>query len=155
MHQRQRGYSLVELLMVLTLVGITLAIAIPAMGQYMRAYTARVGADELVSNLRLARRLAITRSQPVTVNVSADSYTLPDWNFSDLSTAPPKTFRLPPGCSVVSGTGGVGFSPNGTATGGGANIRIEIALDGEITAHYDVAVSGSGTISVTYTKVTS
>ena len=91
----------------------------------------------------------------MTVNVSADSYTLPDWNFSDLSTAPTRTFRLPRGCSVISGTGAVSFATNGTTSSGATSFRIEIALDGQITARYDVAVSGPGTISVTYTTVTS
>ena len=151
----QKGYSLTEVLLVLGIMGIILAISIPALGQYMRSYTARVGADEFISHMRLARHLAIARHKPVSLQVAARSYSLPDWNSADIGTAPSRTFELPGAVSVVSGTGTITFRPDGTISTGSATVRIQIALDGQITARYDVAVAPSGKVTTTYTQVTS
>ena len=93
--RREAGFSLAEALAVLAILGIALAVSIPAMSQFMRSYSARVGFDELTSNLRLARHLAIARHTDVSVVVSGDAYTLPDWGAPNPVTAPPRTVRLP------------------------------------------------------------
>jgi prepilin-type N-terminal cleavage/methylation domain-containing protein len=154
-NHRQKGYSLVELLMVLAILGIALAIALPALGIYMRSYSARVGTDEFVSRMRLVRHLAIARHQPVSITVNADDYSVPDWNDADIATADTRDFELPGGVSVVSGTGTMTFRSDGTCSTGATTVRLEIAMNGEITARYDVAVSAAGKIKTTYTKVTS
>jgi prepilin-type N-terminal cleavage/methylation domain-containing protein len=151
----QQGYSLTELLLVLGILAIILAISIPAMGQYMRSYSARVGADEFISHMRLARHLAIARHKPVSFQVAGTSYSLPDWNSADIATAPARTFELPGAVTVVSGTGTITFRPDGTVSTGSVTVRLQIALDGEITARYDLAVAPSGKVTTTYTKVTS
>ncbi|MFQ5669544.1 MAG: GspH/FimT family pseudopilin [Acidobacteriota bacterium] len=152
---RERGYSLVEILLVLAIAAILLTVSIPALSQYMRSYSARVAADQFVSHLRLARHLSIARHQPVNVAVTSKTYTLPDWNSSDLSTAPSRSWDLPPTCSIVSGTATVSFQPDGTVSAGSGNIRLEIALDDTVTARYEVTVSASGKVSSTYTRVSS
>jgi general secretion pathway protein H len=153
-NNRQKGYSLIELLMVLAILGIAMAIAIPALGQYMRSYSARVGTDEFVSRIRLVRHLAIARHQPVSITINAQDYSVPDWNDQDIATADTRDFELPGGVSVVSGTGTVTFRSDGTCTTGATTVRLEIAMNGEITARYDVAVSSAGKVKTTYTKVT-
>lgn len=152
--RQQKGYSLVEVLLVLGIMGIFLAISIPALGQYMRSYSARVGADEFVSHMRLARHLAISRHQPVDITVGAENYSLPNWSDGDIGTAGLREFKLPRGCSIVAGTGMITFRTDGTISTGPTTVRIEIALDGEITARYDVAISSAGKITTTFTRVT-
>jgi len=152
--RQQKGYSLVELLLVLGIMGIFLAVSIPALGQYMRSYSARVGADEFVSHVRLARHLAISRHQPVDVTVNAEDYSLPDWTAGDIASAGTRDFELPRGCTMVSGTGTVTFRTDGTISTGATTMRLEIALDGEITARYEIAISTAGKITTTYTRVT-
>jgi type IV fimbrial biogenesis protein FimT len=154
-NHRQRGYSLTEVLLVLAVLAIVLAVSIPAMTQFMRSYTARVGADEFVSHMRLARHLAIARHTPVDFTVNADSYSLPDWAAGNLATAPARTFDLPGTVSVVSGTGTVTFRPDGTVSAGAGNIRLEIAINGDLTGRYDIDVSSAGKVSATYSKVSS
>lgn len=155
MRRSQRGYSLTELLLVLGILGIALAISIPALGQYMRSYSARVGADEFVSHMRLARHLAIARHQPVTFTSTADGYSLPDWQAQDLATANARTYELPRGCSLVSGAGDVTFRSDGTVSTGATTMRIQIDINGETTGRYDIGISNAGQVKATYTKVSS
>jgi len=155
MDRRQKGYSLIEILMVVGIMGIALAIALPALGQYMRSYSARVGTDEFVSRMRLVRHLAIARHQPVSITVNAGDYSLPDWADEDIATADTRDFELPRGVSVVSGTGTLTFLSDGTVSTGATTVRLEIEMNGELTARYDVAVSSAGKIKTTYTRVTS
>jgi prepilin-type N-terminal cleavage/methylation domain-containing protein len=154
-NRRQKGFSLIELLMVLAIMGIAMAIALPALGQYMRSYSARVGTDEFVSRMRLVRHLAIARHQPVSITVNAKDYSVPDWGAPDIATAPTRDFELPGAVSVVSGTGTLTFRSDGTCSSGATTVRLEIQMNGETTARYDVSVSTAGKIKTTYTQVTS
>ncbi|MCZ6600935.1 MAG: GspH/FimT family pseudopilin [Acidobacteria bacterium] len=154
-HRQQKGYSLVELLLILGIMGIFLTISIPALSQSMRRYSARAGAHEFVSHLRLARHLAIARHQPVDMAVGAEDYSLPNWSDGDIGTAGLREFSLPRACTIVSGTGTITFRTDGTISTGATTVRLEIALDGQITARYDIAISTAGQITTTYTQVTS
>ncbi|MFQ5719499.1 MAG: GspH/FimT family pseudopilin [Acidobacteriota bacterium] len=153
--RNQKGYSLAEVSVVLAIFALGLAVAIPAMSQFMRSYSARVGADEFISRLRLARHLAIARHQPVSVVVGATTYSMPDWTAPDLSTAPSRSWNLPGMSQIVSGTGTVTFRTDGTVSAGSGTIRLEIALDDSYTARYDIGVAVSGKVTSTYTQVTS
>ena len=152
---RQRGYSLTEVLLVLAILGIALAVTIPAMSSFMRGYSAKVSADEFVGHLRLARHLSIARHTPVNFTVNANSYSLRDWASGDLATAPLRTYDLAGAVSVVSGTGTVTFRPDGTVSAGSGTIRLEIDLNSDFTGRYDVEVSAAGKVSSTYTRVSS
>lgn len=154
-NRREAGFSLSEALAVLAILGIALAVSMPAMSQFMRSYSARVGFDELTSSLRLARHLAIARHTDVNVVIAADSYTLPDWGAPDPVSAPPRTMRLPRGCAAVSGTGTVTFRADGTASTGAATIRLEVEIDSSTTARADVSVSSTGKVSSVFSRVAS
>jgi prepilin-type N-terminal cleavage/methylation domain-containing protein len=154
-NHRQRGYSLTEVLLVLAVLGIALAVTIPAMSQFMRSYSAKVSADEFVGHLRLARHLSIARHTPVSFTVNSNSYSLPDWAAGNLATAPQRSYDLAGAVSVVSGTGTVTFQPDGTVSAGSGTIRLEIDLNSDFTGRYDVEVSASGKVSSTYTRVSS
>ena len=154
-NRNQAGYSLAEVMLVLAIMSIALAVSIPSMSTFMRSYSARVGADEFISHLRLARHLAIARHQPVDVTVNAETYSMPDWAAPDLATAPQRSFKLPGTCQIVSGTGTVTFKSDGTVSAGSGTIRLEIALDDTITARYDIVLAVSGKVTSTYTQVSS
>jgi len=69
---RKTGYSLVEVLMVVCLLAILAAIAVPRMGaDFIVKMKVRTTARNLMSDLRYARRLAITRNESHTLNVNA------------------------------------------------------------------------------------
>ena len=72
MNGRQRGFTLVELLVTLAVTVVLMALAAPTFRTLLLKRTVQAAADALVSDLRLARSEAIKRSATVSVCSSAD-----------------------------------------------------------------------------------
>ncbi|WP_460120748.1 GspH/FimT family pseudopilin [Pseudomonas sp. S2_C03] len=64
----QQGFSLIELLMGLTIVGIVLYWVSPAMAVFTESIQRKEAASSLISGIRHARTLAMTRSQAVVIH---------------------------------------------------------------------------------------
>lgn len=64
MRRRASGYSLVEIMMTLSVGGLVLAIAVPSFGRTIADIRTRSTAQQLAGALRLARVRAVTRSRP-------------------------------------------------------------------------------------------
>jgi prepilin-type N-terminal cleavage/methylation domain-containing protein len=114
-----QGFTLIEMLVVVALLGIFLAIAAPSFAGLIRSNKVQAAADELVTVLQYARSEAITRG--VTVTLTADSATT--WNAGFNITAAGQILRridaggLQSGITVSSGAAQASFSATGT-TGG-------------------------------------
>jgi len=67
MRLRQDGFTLVELMVTVTVSVILIAIAAPSFGTLLLKRSVQVAADNLVSDLRFARTEAIKRSRTVSV----------------------------------------------------------------------------------------
>lgn len=70
-----RGYTAVELLTTLSVMGIVTALAVPNLQQFMQNNRAAADANALIGALNIARNEAITRGVPVTVCASDDGAT--------------------------------------------------------------------------------
>src|SRR5215212_5700539 len=68
-----RGYTIVELALVATIMGIVAVMTIPYVSTYLAAASLRAGAAQLVAILNGARQLAITRNTNVCIALSANS----------------------------------------------------------------------------------
>jgi prepilin-type N-terminal cleavage/methylation domain-containing protein len=111
-----QGFTLIEMLVVVALLGIFLAIAAPSFAGLIRSNKVQAAADELVTVLQYARSEAITRG--VTVTLTADSATT--WNAGFNITAAGQILRridaggLQSGITVSSGAAQASFSATGT-----------------------------------------
>jgi len=70
MSERARGFSLVELMVILAVVGIVAAFAFPSFVTYWQGATLRAGSEELATVLNNARQLAITSNNTVCVTAT-------------------------------------------------------------------------------------
>lgn len=79
MHPPKKAYSLVELLVVITIIGLMATISLPAFARISQANALTTGSALLVDQLKLAKQIAITRNHPIEVRF----YELPDTSQSN------------------------------------------------------------------------
>jgi len=72
MKKAQSGFTLLELMLVVTIVGLLLAFAVPAMGNFFRNARITGAANDVMAALHFARSEAIKRRVPVTLCTSAN-----------------------------------------------------------------------------------
>lgn len=64
---RTSGFSLIELLIALTIAGIVLSVGMPAFGRYRNSLLLRQANAQLMQDIRRARQTAVTRRAPVVI----------------------------------------------------------------------------------------
>lgn len=144
------GWSLLELLVVVAVIGIMAAIAIPFFASYWRSAAVRAGAQEMRTALQQAKQLAITRRQNICVQPVAVPF--PGYQFRQNTCAGAAivmpgtdgtgTFRLQNNATVGTLAGPPVFTPLGAAapaggfqvTGPAGNfLTINVSAAGRIT----------------------
>ena len=70
----RKGFSLVELMVVLAIVGVLAAVTIPSAVYYLPVYRMNNAAREILGNLQLAKITAVRRSSRVVVEFSSGTY---------------------------------------------------------------------------------
>ena len=68
---RERGFTVAEVLLVVAIIGILAAMAIPVFSSYLRSAAVKAGAEELVAALNQARQLAIAQNRTIAVEFNA------------------------------------------------------------------------------------
>ena len=131
--KRWRGFSLMEMLLVLALIAVASLVAVAAFGGGMQGMKLRAGAKDVAAQMRFARAVAISSGQPQDVVIDPQarrwqgakgrSGTLPDGGEIVFTGAHASQFSIDAGGD---GKGGVRFFPDGAATGG----RVRLLANG-------------------------
>ena len=98
---RRDGFSLTEILIVVALIGIIALISTPAMLDFFKAMKVRTAAQRLVSHMRLARQVAVSRRNWVVFVVDGD--TLPS-SYRAWEDTNRDYMRQPDGADGMAGT---------------------------------------------------
>ena len=144
------GWSLLELLVVVAVIGILAAITIPVMARYTRAATIRAGAQEMRTALLQAKQLAITRRQNICIQpvvVPFPGYQFRQNNCAGASIVMPGTdgtgaFRLQNNVTVAVLAGPPTFTPLGAAAPGG-----QFQVTGPSGNFLTITVSAAGRVT--------
>lgn len=144
-HASERGYSLVELMVVIAMIGIVSLVTIPAMTNFSRMNKIRAAIRTVNSDLRAVRTLAITQSAPMTITFYTGKYEDSGQNKDlraryDLPEIIPITRRIKRLDDIVYFVGDenetttITFLPNGTVQGmvGTATRTIQLSSDYEL-----------------------
>jgi general secretion pathway protein H len=121
-HQTMAGFTLIETLVVLVILGLALSIVAGFLPRRNSTLELAAASQRVVSTLRLARGRAIAESRPVTVTATRDGH----------GVAVDGVAQAVAAVVVISMTGPavIRFAPDGSASGGG--IRVQGAKRAEL-----------------------
>ncbi|HEX6911616.1 MAG TPA: GspH/FimT family pseudopilin [Longimicrobium sp.] len=132
----RRGFTLVEMIVVLAVIGLAAAVSAPAFVEWSRDEAARAPADPLIAVLETARRTAAQRGQRITVVVDPGTGQWRAWAGGDpADSVAAGVVELPAGARLVAqgGRARYDFDPLGAAwgapvriTGGGVELAVEV-----------------------------
>lgn len=162
---RQPGFSLIELLMGLTIVGIVLLLISPAFAALTASNHREEAARSLYTGLRAARTEAISRNQSVVIHGINDDWSQGWRMILDLNgqghedSSNPLLLEHRNGIQVpIVGNlyvrTSVRFSPLGKPSGGGFQAgTLHICAAREAMSHYQVVLASTGRVSLRSDKV--
>lgn len=124
------GFSMIELLTVLVVIGIGSSMAAPALTQYVHESRTQGALDKLVADVSYARLLAIRQGKPSAVRLSSDgSYRIETRSTAGVWT-PVQTVRLRDnyrGVSISGSTMSLEFSSRGLVTNLGSDVSLKLS----------------------------
>jgi prepilin-type N-terminal cleavage/methylation domain-containing protein len=137
--QSTRGFTLLRLLVTLSIAGILLAAASPSIETATRVYSVRSAARQVYSELQNARMAAVMGNQSYTFTINNDgkSYIVQPASGSAVTTS------LETGNATISAPNAITFASNGTAT-----TTAIVSVSGSTGGAMQVAVSTAGRIRI-------
>jgi prepilin-type N-terminal cleavage/methylation domain-containing protein len=152
----QRGYSLVELLTVMAIVGVLSLVTVPAFMNYSKTARLKNSLRQVSSDVRAARARAVTRSQFVRLNVTTASPAPGKYQIEE-SRDRGATYTVIPGTqkelqqyTYFESDGVFEFRPNGTLVLPAGETSTDLVVKSDDTSvknNYTITVNLSGKVS--------
>jgi type IV fimbrial biogenesis protein FimU len=146
----EAGFSIVEMLLVLAIMGIFITFAGPAFTESYRAYKVRSAAQELSVAIRAVRQVAVSTraASNLLVDTAGGSYS---WTDAKGKT---RSWALPTGVSFISATPStITFVTNGTVSTGSASIVLQGTVNGSRADRWTLSLNTVGQVTSTFAIV--
>lgn len=141
---RWRGITLPELLVVVSIIGLAVTVAVPSISRAVRSARLNTAAGQLAVSLKAARMIAVSSGAPLDFVVAGDPdnyYEYPD------KSGRIRRFTLPPGIRIVSTSSPITFQPNGAVTAP-VTTTLEAELSATTTELWEIRTNLSGVSKV-------
>ena len=151
--RRERGFSIGEMLVVLAIMGITLAIGIPLVNEQVRIADIRSAADNLAVNLRAARMIAVSHHKDIVVTVNNETVASPNTNSITYlgTTNTLKTVSMPKQVNIKSGSAtSITFHSDGS-TAAASTVTAECVVS-SATERWTLTVNTLGLVSIAHAR---
>ena len=144
---REGGFTLIEVMIVVAIIGLTSALAVPSYTDWHAKYQLRQAATEIQTLLSIARISAMSRNSVVTVNVALGGGKV---QIAGTDASGASVVSLTQMMDSVTGLNPapttVAFSPLGIRSGGGAGNQ-QISISNNRGLSYSVRVTPRGKVS--------
>jgi len=74
----RKGFTLVEMMLVILVIGILSSVSVPPMFRYVATHRLRSNTDRMTSDLQYARSMAVSRARMITFSTTLEGYSLSD-----------------------------------------------------------------------------
>ncbi len=148
--RNQSGFSIVEMLLVLAIMGIFITFAGPAFTQAYRAYKVRSTATELTIALRAVRQVAVSTraASSLVVDTANRNYA---WTDAKGKT---RTWVLPDGVDFVTvNPATITFATNGTVATGSATLALQGTVASGRADRWTLDLNTVGRVTSTFSTV--
>jgi prepilin-type N-terminal cleavage/methylation domain-containing protein len=142
--QGRAGVTIPELLVVVTIIGLSVAVAIPLVTSAVRSARVRVAADQYAVTLKAARMVAITQQGPIDLLIAPSPANY--FEYTD-ATGRLRRYDAPPGVRILDSPGTITFSANGSVTIG-VPTKFEIDIDDNTVEGWTIDVNLLGVTDV-------
>ena len=116
------GITLPELLVVVSIIGLAVMVAVPTISRAIHAARIRASVDHFAVTIRAVRMIAVTKQTPVTLTVGVDPNNY--YEYVDLKGSL-RRYDTPVGVRIVTSTSPILFQANG-ALASSATTRFEV-----------------------------
>jgi type IV fimbrial biogenesis protein FimU len=111
--KQSRGFTLIELMIVVALLGIFAAIAVPSFTSFTNNNRTQAASNELLSFLQYARSTAVQNNSTYIACLGGAQWTL---KTACADTAALRTLLMPTNVDLIANIGSISFRSNGTAS---------------------------------------
>lgn len=145
----QAGFSIVELLAVLAIIGAIVAMGIPLVNEQLRVAEVRAITDEIAVHLRAARMIAVSKHKDIVVTINADPTNTVSYEGTNGDT---RTITMPGRVKIKSGSStSITFHSDGSS-GATSTLTTESSVS-SATDRWTLTVNTVGLITVSHVRI--